>query len=73
VRVEGRTVTLIGDVLADEEKSAQHAIKRIPGVKHVDALWTVHEEEGDVPTLQGKRRSRAQQHADTEGSPTTNW
>jgi hypothetical protein len=71
VRVEGRSVTLIGDVLADEEKSARHAIKRIPGVKHVDVLWTVHEEEGNVPTLQGKRRSRAHQHADAKDSHTT--
>jgi osmotically-inducible protein OsmY len=71
VRVEGRTVTLIGDVLADEEKAARHAINRIPGVKHVDALWTVHEEEGDVPTLQGKRRSRAHLHADAKGPHTT--
>ena len=71
VRVEGRSVTLIGDVLTDEEKSARHAIKRIPGVKHLDALWTLHDEEGDVPTLQGKRRSRAHQHADEKDSQTT--
>jgi osmotically-inducible protein OsmY len=54
VRVDGRSVTLIGDVLADEEKLARHAIKRIPGVQKVDAQWTVHEEAGNVPTLQGK-------------------
>jgi hypothetical protein len=72
VRVEGRSVTLIGDVLTDEEKSARHAIKRIPGVKHLDALWTLHDEEGDVPTLQGKRRTRAHQHADEKDSQPTN-
>jgi hypothetical protein len=65
VRVEGRTVTLVGDVLADEEKTARHAIKRIPGVKVMDVQWTVHEEAGDVPTLQGKRRMRTPQHADS--------
>jgi osmotically-inducible protein OsmY len=65
VRVEGRTVTLVGDVLADEEKTAQHAIKRIPGVKFVDVQWTAHEEAGNVPTLQGKRRLRTPQHADS--------
>jgi uncharacterized protein YwbE len=58
VRVDGGTVTLVGDVLADEEKQARHAVKRIPGVKDVDTQWTVHEEPGDVPTLQGKRRSK---------------
>lgn len=59
VRVDGRTVTLVGDVLADEDKLARHAIKRIPGVKNVDTQWTVHAEPGSVPTLQGKGRSRA--------------
>jgi hypothetical protein len=58
VRVDGGAVTLVGDVLADEEKMARHAIKRIPGVKNVDAQWTVHEEPGDVPTLQGKGRGK---------------
>ncbi|WP_433166984.1 BON domain-containing protein [Kribbella sp. CA-247076] len=61
VRVDGGSVTLVGDVLADEEKMAKHAVKRIPGVKNVDTQWTVHEEPGDVPTLQGKgRRKRSQ-------------
>ncbi len=58
VRVDGGTVTLVGDVLADEEKQARHAVKRVPGVKNVDAQWTVHEEAGDVPTLQGKGRGK---------------
>jgi hypothetical protein len=58
VRVDHGTVTLVGDMLADEEKAARHAVKRIPGVKNVDAQWTVHDEPGDVPTLQGKGRSR---------------
>jgi hypothetical protein len=58
VRVDGGTVTLVGDMLADEEKAARHAVKRIPGVKRVDAQWTVHEEPGDVPTLQGKGRTK---------------
>jgi hypothetical protein len=58
VRVDGGTVTLVGDVLADEEKQARHAVKRVPGVKKVDAQWTVHEEPGDVPTLQGKGRGK---------------
>lgn len=61
VRVNDKNVTLIGDVLADEEKSACQAIKRIPGVKRVDAQWKIHEEPGDVPTLQGKRRAREPQ------------
>jgi hypothetical protein len=58
VRVDHGTVTLVGDILADEEKAARHAVKRIPGVKNVDAQWTVHEEPGDVPTLQGKGRTK---------------
>ncbi|MFI7061420.1 BON domain-containing protein [Kribbella sp. NPDC050124] len=56
VRVDNGTVTLVGDMLAAEEKATRHAVKRIPGVKSVDAQWTVHEEPGDVPTLQGKGR-----------------
>ena len=58
VRVDNGTVTLVGDVLADEEKQARHAVKRIPGVKAVDAQWTVYDEPGDVPTLQGKGRTK---------------
>ncbi|TDD27741.1 BON domain-containing protein [Kribbella turkmenica] len=61
VRVDAGSVTLVGDVLAEEEKTARHAVKRIPGVKNVDAQWTVHEEPGDVPTLQGKGRSKRSQ------------
>ena len=54
VRVDHGIVTLTGDVLAAEEKAARRGIKRIPGVKGVHPQWTVHEEAGDVPTLQGK-------------------
>ncbi|TDO56823.1 BON domain-containing protein [Kribbella sp. VKM Ac-2571] len=59
VRVDGGIVTLTGDVLAAEEKSARRAVKRIPGVKGVHEQWNVHEEPGDVPTLQGTGRSKS--------------
>jgi hypothetical protein len=56
VRVDGGIVTLTGDVLAAEEKAARRGVKRIPGVKGVHEQWTMHEEPGDVPTLQGHSR-----------------
>ncbi|NIK61713.1 BON domain-containing protein [Kribbella shirazensis] len=59
VRVDAGVVTLTGDVLAAEEHSARRGVKRIPGVKGVHAQWTVHDEPGDVPTLQGKPTSRS--------------
>jgi osmotically-inducible protein OsmY len=52
VRVDSGMVTLTGDVLAAEEHGVRRGIKRIPGVKGVHEQWKVHEEPGDVPTLQ---------------------
>jgi len=58
VRVDGGMVTLTGDVLAAEEKAARRGVKRIPGVKGLHEQWTVHEEPGDVPTLQGTAHAK---------------
>jgi hypothetical protein len=58
VRVDDRTVMLTGDVLAGEDRRAYRAIKHIPGVKDVGTRWRVHDEPGDVPTLQGHARPR---------------
>jgi hypothetical protein len=58
VRVDSGMVTVTGDVLAAEEKATRRAIKRIPGVKGVHGQWTVHEEPGDVPTLQGTAHTK---------------
>jgi osmotically-inducible protein OsmY len=58
VRVDGGMVTVTGDVLAAEEKAVRRGIKRIPGVKGLHEQWTVHDEPGDVPTLQGTAHAK---------------
>ena len=58
VSAQDRTVTLTGEVLAAEAERACHAISRIPGVKRLEAGWTVYDEPGDVPTLQGNAKPR---------------
>jgi BON domain len=58
VSAQDRTVMLSGEVLAAEAERACRAISRIPGVKRLEARWTVYDEPGDVPTLQGNAKSR---------------
>jgi uncharacterized membrane protein len=58
VHVDDGNVTLTGDVLAGEDKRACSALKRVPGIKDVDARWRVHPDATGVPGLQGDGRSR---------------
>lgn len=53
VHVDNGMVTLTGDVLARDEQRAQRAVRRVPGVRNVDARWTVHEDAAGVSALQG--------------------
>ncbi|MGI5290016.1 SRPBCC family protein [Nonomuraea polychroma] len=58
VSVEDHVARLEGDVLSGEERPAERAVRRIPGVKAVDARWKVHRAPSDVPQLQGPGRVR---------------
>ena len=58
VSAQDRTVMLTGEVLAAEAERTCRAISRIPGVKRLEARWTVYDEPGDVPTLQGIAKPR---------------
>ncbi|WP_171074629.1 SRPBCC family protein [Nonomuraea basaltis] len=58
VSVEDRVARLEGDVLSREARRAARAVRRIPGVKGVDARWHVHRDPSGVPQLQGVGRSR---------------
>lgn len=58
VHVDDGKVTLIGDVLAAEEKRARSALKRVPGIKEVDARWRVHADATGVPGQQGPGHPR---------------
>ncbi|HEX4813631.1 MAG TPA: SRPBCC family protein, partial [Nonomuraea sp.] len=58
VSVEHRVARLDGDVLGGEDRPAVRAVRRIPGVKSVDARWTVRRDASDVPQLQGAGRAR---------------
>jgi uncharacterized membrane protein len=58
VQVEDGVATLTGDVLAGEDHRARRAVKRVPGIKHVEAHWSVHADPTGVPLLQGGARRR---------------
>lgn len=58
VTVEDRVARLEGDVLSGEERRAARAVRRIPGVKAVDAKWNVRRDPSGVPQLQGAGRVR---------------
>ncbi len=58
VSVQDRVARLEGDVLRGEERRAARAVRRIPGVKAVDAQWRVHRDPSQVPQLQGGGRIR---------------
>jgi uncharacterized membrane protein len=58
VHVDEGVVTLTGDVLAREEARALRGLRRVPGVRRVDARWTVHERATGVSALQGEGRQR---------------
>jgi uncharacterized membrane protein/gas vesicle protein len=53
VEVSEGVATLTGDVLVGEEGPACRAIKRVPGIKHVEARWSVHSDPTGVIMLQG--------------------
>jgi len=50
-------VTLRGPVLADDVARVVRRVGQVPGVQAVDNRLDVHPEPGDVPGLQGARRS----------------
>ncbi|QYC42471.1 Polyketide cyclase / dehydrase and lipid transport [Nonomuraea coxensis DSM 45129] len=58
VQVHDRIVTLAGDVLAVEDERTRKAIRRVPGVRRVEATWTTHIEGGGTPRLRGGRLRR---------------
>jgi uncharacterized membrane protein len=58
VHVKDGVATLTGDVLVGEEGRACRAIKRVPGIKRVEARWSVHTDATEVPALQGGSRPR---------------
>ncbi|MGA5760707.1 SRPBCC family protein [Nonomuraea bangladeshensis] len=58
VRVDEGIVTLAGDVLAAEDERARRAIRRVPGVRGVEAVWTAHREAGGTSRLHGGRLRR---------------
>ncbi|WP_433500867.1 SRPBCC family protein [Sphaerimonospora sp. CA-214678] len=58
VHVDGGQVTLAGHVLERETRRACRAVARIPGVRGVDADWTVHHDTEGVIQLQGGGRPR---------------
>jgi hypothetical protein len=58
VHVEKGVVTLTGDVLAEEDERAHRVVLRVPGVKRVDARWSVHRDATGVPQLQGEPPGR---------------
>jgi uncharacterized membrane protein len=58
VEVSDGVATLTGDVLAGEDGPARRAVKRVPGIKEVDARWFVHSDPTEVPALQGGSRPR---------------
>jgi osmotically-inducible protein OsmY len=47
-------VTLTGPILAKEVDALMAATKSIPGVKQINNQLEVHEEPGNIPSLQGK-------------------
>jgi uncharacterized membrane protein len=53
VEVSDGVAVLTGDVLAGEDGPACRAIKRVPGIKDVDARWSVHSDPTGVLMLQG--------------------
>jgi hypothetical protein len=50
-------VTLRGPVLADDVARVVRRVRQVPGVRAVENRLDVHAEPGDVPGLQGARRS----------------
>jgi uncharacterized protein YwbE len=60
VRVDDGQVTLQGQILRDEVSRLLVAVRRIPGVKDINARLDVHNDASDAPALQGGReRSKA--------------
>jgi hypothetical protein len=55
VMVEGNTITLTGDILANEVQPFVTAVKEMSGNRQVDNQLTVHEDAANVPGLQGKK------------------
>jgi uncharacterized membrane protein len=58
VEVSEGVATLTGDVLVGEEGPACRAIKRVPGIKRVEARWSVHSDPTGVIMLQGGAHPR---------------
>jgi uncharacterized membrane protein len=58
VKVDDGVVTVSGHVIGGEDRRAVRALKRVPGVRDVDARWSVHDDVEGVPQLQGDGRPR---------------
>lgn len=56
VRVQDGKATLTGDVLTSEQDRARRAVRRVPGIKHVETPWTAHEDTTGVLHLQDAGR-----------------
>ncbi|MEV1174519.1 SRPBCC family protein [Nonomuraea sp. NPDC049784] len=59
VKVEEGVARLDGDVLSGEDRRAVRGVRRIPGIKSVDARWRVHRDASEVPRFQGTSRVRS--------------
>ncbi|TMR94646.1 SRPBCC family protein [Nonomuraea basaltis] len=75
VHVQDRVVTLSGDVLADENERAQRAVRRVPGVKRVEANWAAHRDAAETFRLQGvsRRREPVPELLQQQWSPTARF
>jgi uncharacterized membrane protein/gas vesicle protein len=76
VEVSEGVATLTGDVLVGEEGPACRAIKRVPGIKRVEARWSVHSDPTGVIMLQGggsRRRASVPELLQQNWSPTARF
>ena len=54
VTANNGAVTLRGQILADELPRVLRATRFVRGVKSIDNQFEVHEEAGNIPSLQGQ-------------------
>ncbi|MFI7705025.1 SRPBCC family protein [Nonomuraea sp. NPDC049480] len=75
VHVQDRVVTLTGDVLAAEEERTRRALRRIPGVKRVEAGWVTHRAAEESFRLRGggRRREPVPELMQEQWSPTARF
>ncbi|WP_188195193.1 SRPBCC family protein [Nonomuraea sp. SYSU D8015] len=75
VHVQDRVVTLTGDILTAEEDRTRRAVRRVPGVKRVEARWNTHRDAGESFMLQGggRRREPVPELLQEQWSPTARF